>query len=92
MFAKVSEYSVEEVPKESSPYYINSYVPMEIKKGIFEWRADNGTNRRVIIPERTEVDVDGKTSSEYMYKEAISGNNISLTIDYNIQKMVEKMQ
>ncbi len=39
---------------------------------------------------RTEVDADGNISSEYMYKEATSGNNITLTIDYRLQKVAEE--
>ena len=39
---------------------------------------------------RTEVDSEGEVASEYVYKEAVSGNNISLTIDYRLQNIAEK--
>lgn len=46
-------------------------------------KGDNGVKR-------TEVDSDGNISSEYMYKEATSGNNVTLTIDYRLQKVAEE--
>lgn len=39
---------------------------------------------------RTEVDSEGETASEYIYKEATSGNNVTLTIDYRLQNVAEK--
>lgn len=39
---------------------------------------------------RTEVDSDGNIASEYMYKEATSGNSVTLTIDYRLQEVAEK--
>jgi len=39
---------------------------------------------------RTEVDAEGKVASEYTYKEAESGNNVTLTIDYRLQQVAEK--
>ncbi len=38
---------------------------------------------------RTEVDSEGKIAGEYVYKEATSGNNVSLTIDYRLQSVAE---
>ncbi len=38
---------------------------------------------------RTEVDSEGEIAAEYVYKEASSGNNVSLTIDYRLQKIAE---
>lgn len=38
---------------------------------------------------RTEVDAEGNLSSEYIYKEAKSGSNVTLTIDYRLQKVAE---
>ena len=38
---------------------------------------------------RTEVDSEGEIAAEYVYKEASSGNNVSLTIDYRLQKVAE---
>ena len=38
---------------------------------------------------RTEIDSDGEVASEYTYKESISGNNLTLTIDYRLQKIAE---
>ena len=39
---------------------------------------------------RTEVDSEGEVASEYVYKEAVSGNNVTLTIDYRLQNIAEK--
>lgn len=39
---------------------------------------------------RTEVNAEGSVASEYVYKEATSGNSVSLTIDYRLQKVAEK--
>jgi len=39
---------------------------------------------------RTEVDSSGEMASEYVYKEATSGNNVTLTIDYRLQNVAEK--
>ena len=39
---------------------------------------------------RTEIDSEGEVASEYTYKEATSGNNVSLTIDYRLQTVAEK--
>lgn len=39
---------------------------------------------------RTEVDSEGQIASEYIYKEAKSGSNVSLTIDYRLQTIAEK--
>lgn len=38
---------------------------------------------------RTEVDSEGEIASEYIYKEAASGNNVALTIDYRLQSVAE---
>lgn len=38
---------------------------------------------------RTEVDSEGKIASEYVYKEAVSGNSVTLTVDYRLQKVAE---
>ena len=45
-------------------------------------KGDNGIKR-------TEVDSEGEIATEYMYKEATSGNNVTLTIDYRLQKVAE---
>ena len=45
-------------------------------------KGDNGIKR-------TEVDSEGEIASEYMYKEAVSGNNVTLTIDYRLQTVAE---
>ena len=39
---------------------------------------------------RTEVDAEGEIAGEYIYKEADSGNNVTLTIDYRLQQVAEK--
>ncbi|MBR5227346.1 MAG: hypothetical protein IKV94_01750 [Clostridia bacterium] len=39
---------------------------------------------------RTEVDALGKVASEYVYKEAKSGNDVALTIDYRLQEISEQ--
>lgn len=39
---------------------------------------------------RTEVDSEGEVSSEYIYQEANSGNNVTLTIDYRLQNIAER--
>lgn len=39
---------------------------------------------------RSEVNVLGEVSSDYIYKEATSGNNVTLTIDYRLQKVAEE--
>ena len=46
-------------------------------------KGDNGIKR-------TEVDAEGETATEYVYKEAVSGNNVTLTIDYRLQSVAEK--
>ena len=46
-------------------------------------KGENGLKRR-------EVDLEGQVESEYLYKEAISGNNVTLTIDYRLQSIAEK--
>ncbi len=38
---------------------------------------------------RTEVDSEGEIASEYVYKEAESGNNVTLTLDYRLQTVAE---
>ena len=38
---------------------------------------------------RTEVDAEGEIAGEYIYKEADSGNNVTLTIDYRLQEVAE---
>ena len=38
---------------------------------------------------RTEIDAEGEVATEYIYKEALSGNNVTLTIDYRLQKVAE---
>lgn len=39
---------------------------------------------------RTEVDSEGEVASEYIYQEATSGSNVTLTIDYRLQNVAEK--
>jgi len=39
---------------------------------------------------RKEIDSSGVASSEYIYKEAVSGSDIYLTIDYRLQVVAEK--
>ncbi len=46
-------------------------------------KGDNGIKR-------TEVDAEGQRAAEYTYKEATSGNNVTLTIDYRLQNIAEK--
>ena len=46
-------------------------------------KGENGTKR-------TEIDADGEIAAEYVYKEALSGNNVTLTIDYRLQTTAEK--
>lgn len=38
---------------------------------------------------RTEVDSEGNIATEYMYKEATTGNSVTLTIDYRLQTIAE---
>lgn len=38
---------------------------------------------------RTEINAEGKVAGDYLYKEAESGNNVTLTIDYRLQKIAE---
>lgn len=38
---------------------------------------------------RIEVNSEGNLASEYTYKEAVSGNNVALTIDYRLQTVAE---
>ena len=45
-------------------------------------KGDNGIMR-------TEIDADGNVASDYTYKESTSGNNLTLTIDYRLQKVAE---
>jgi len=45
-------------------------------------KGDNGIKR-------TEVDAEGEIAAEYVYKEAGSGNNVTLTIDYRLQTIAE---
>lgn len=46
-------------------------------------KGENGTMR-------TEIDTKGESASDYVYKEAVSGNNVTLTIDYRLQTIAEK--
>ena len=46
-------------------------------------KGENGTKR-------IEANYEGAVASEYLYKEAISGNNVTLTIDYRLQSIAEK--
>lgn len=46
-------------------------------------KGENGTIR-------TEVDALGKSTYEYVYKEAVSGLDVTLTIDYRLQSIAEK--
>ena len=46
-------------------------------------KGDNGVKR-------TEIDSEGEIATEYVYKEAVSGKNVSLTIDYRLQNVAEK--
>lgn len=39
---------------------------------------------------RTEVDSKGKATYEYAYKEAIGGKDVTLTLDYRLQKIAEE--
>lgn len=46
-------------------------------------RGENGIKR-------TEIDAEGQVATEYVYKEATSGNNVTLSIDYRLQTIAEK--
>lgn len=38
---------------------------------------------------RTEINSSGKSTYEYVYKESVSGKDVTLTIDYRLQKIAE---
>lgn len=86
MLGYVSSISSEEYNElKDEGYLYNSNIgKMGIETTMEKYlKGDNGIRR-------TEVDSEGEVASEYLYKEAISGNNVTLTIDYRLQSVAEK--
>lgn len=82
----VSSISSDEYEKlKSEGYSQNSIIgKMGIELFLEDYlRGKNGTIR-------TEVDAMGKSTYEYVYEEATSGLDVTLTIDYRLQKIAEK--
>lgn len=82
----VSSISSEEYSKlKGEGYLYNSTIgKMGIETTMEKYlKGENGIKR-------TEVDTEGEIASEYVYKEAVSGNNVGLTIDYRLQSVAEK--
>jgi len=82
----VSSISSEEYNKlKEEGYSQNSIIgKMGIEVFLEEYlKGENGTIR-------TEVDALGKSTYEYVYKEAVSGLDVTLTIDYRLQSIAEK--
>ena len=81
----VSSISSEEYAKlKEQGYSQNSIIG---KTGI-EYFLENylkGENGKI----RTEVNSSGKATYEYVYKESVSGKDVTLTIDYRLQKIAE---
>lgn len=81
----VSSISSEEYAKlKEQGYSQNSIIG---KMGI-EYFLENylkGENGKI----RTEVNSSGKATYEYVYKESVSGKDVTLTIDYRLQKIAE---
>ena len=81
----VSSISSEEYQKlKGEGYLYNSSIgKMGIETTMERYlKGDNGLKR-------TEVDAEGEIAAEYMYKESMSGNNVTLTIDYRLQTIAE---
>ena len=75
----------EELEKEKDMYDRNSYVGRSGVEATFEeyLRGQDGKKQ-------VDINVDGGITEEYIEKEAIAGNNITLTINSNIQKIAEE--
>ena len=86
MLGYVSSISAEEYEEHKDEGYLyNSNIgKMGIETTMEKYlKGDNGIKR-------TEVDSEGLVAAEYVYKEANSGNNVTLTIDYRLQSVAEK--
>ncbi len=70
--------------KSSGEYTINSIIGKSGIEESFE-KYLKGTNGE----RKVETDSVGNVSSEYTSKEAVSGNNVTLTIDYRLQSVAE---
>lgn len=78
---KISE---EEYNEKKDTYDINDIIGRTGIEDIFEkyLKGENGTKQ-------IDMGVDGTASGEYVTKEAVAGSNIVLTIDANLQRIVE---
>ncbi len=74
----------EEYEKNKDSYDINDIIGKTGIESVFE-KYLKGTNGIKQI----DMGVDGTSSGEYVTKEAVAGSNIVLTIDANLQKIVE---
>lgn len=74
----------EEYEKNKDSYDINDIIGKTGIESVFE-KYLKGTNGIKQI----DMGVDGTSSGEYVAKEAVAGSNIVLTIDANLQKIVE---
>ena len=74
----------EELKENDDIYDMNSYIGRSGIELTFEeyLRGTDGVKQ-------IDMDVDGGITEEYIEKEAVAGNNITLTIDSNIQKVAE---
>ena len=74
----------EELEENKDLYDMDSYIGRSGVEAAFEeyLRGIDGTKQ-------IDMDVDGGITEEYIEKEAVAGNNITLTIDSNIQKVTE---
>ena len=70
--------------RKNEGYLMNDYIGKLGVEYIFEeyLRGENGIRQ-------IDMDVDGTTSGEYVYKEATAGGDVVLTIDANLQQIAE---
>ena len=71
--------------RKNQGYSMNDYIGKLGIEYMFEeyLRGENGIRQ-------IDMDVDGTTSGEYVYKEATAGADVILTIDANLQQIAEK--
>lgn len=74
----------EELKNNSEIYDMNSYIGRSGIESVFEEYLRGIDGERQI-----DMDVNGGITEEYIVEEAVAGNNITLTIDSNIQKVAE---
>ena len=75
----------EEELEKNEGYSLNDYIGKTGIEYVFEpyLRGENGLKQ-------TDMSIDGTTTGEYITKEAVQGDSVSLTIDANLQAVTEK--